>query len=73
MLLLHYNSEVNRVLLLNYIYLVVPLVTLQIWISDVKYIQHLNKALVTPGVNSQATLNFTVLLKAVPLPALMTL
>ena len=36
-LLLHCNSEVNCVLLLHYIYLI-PLVTLQIWINDVKYI-----------------------------------
>ena len=47
--LLNYYSEVNRVLLLHYIYLI-HLVALQIWINNVKYNQHLNKTLVTPGV-----------------------
>ena len=72
-LLFHYSSEVNRVLLLHYIYLI-PLVTLQIWINDVKYNQLLNQTLVPPGVNSQATLQYTKSLKlAAPLPALITL
>ena len=69
----HYKSGVNSVLLLHYIYLI-PLVTLHIWINDVKYNQHLNKTLVTPGVNSQATLQYTKSLKLdAPLPALITL
>ena len=41
------------VILLLYIYLI-PLVTLQMWINDVKYNQVLNQTLVPPGVNSQA-------------------
>ena len=35
---------------------VIPLVTLQMWMNDVKYNQVLNQTLVPPGVNSQATL-----------------
>ena len=71
-LLPHYNSEVNSVLLLHYIYLKM-LVTLQIWIY-VKYNQPLNQTLVTPGVNAQATLQYTKSFKlAAPLPALITL
>ena len=38
----------------------IPLVTLQIWIIDVKYNKHLNQSLFTPGVNSQATLQYTM-------------
>ena len=72
-LLPHYNSEVNGVLLPHYIYLI-SLVTLHIWINDVKYNQPLNQTLVPPGVNSQATLQYTKSLKlAAPLPALTTL
>ena len=68
-LLPQYNSEVDGVLLLHYIYLI-PLFTLQIWINNVKYNQHLNKTLVTPGVYSQATLQYTKSLKlAAPVPA----
>ena len=33
----------------------IPLVTLQIWINDVKYNELLNQTVVPPGVNSQAT------------------
>ena len=52
----------------------IPLVTLQIWINNVKYNQHLNKTLVTPEVKSQATQQYTKSLKlAAPLPALITL
>ena len=52
---------------------VIPLVTLQIWMNDVKYNQ-VNQTLVPPGVNSQATLQYTKSLKlAAPLPALITL
>ena len=58
---------------LHYIYLI-PLVTLQIWINGVKYNQVLNQTLVPPGVNSQATLQYTKSFKlAAPLPALRTL
>ena len=42
-LLLHYNSEVNIVLLLHYFYLI-PLVSSQVWINDKEkniYNQHL--------------------------------
>ena len=38
----------------------IPLVTLQIWINDVKYNQVLNQTLVPPGVNSQATVEFKI-------------
>lgn len=38
-ILTHYKSELNYILLLQYIYLV-HLVTLQIWINDMKYNQH---------------------------------
>ena len=72
-LLPHYNSEVNCVLLHAYVYLI-PLVTLQMWMNDVKYNQVLNQTLVPPGVNSQATLQYTKSFKlAAPLPALITL
>ena len=72
-LLLHYSSEVNGVLLLHYLYLI-HLVTLQIWMNDVKSNQVLNQTLVPPGVNSQATLQYTKSFKlAAPLPALRTL
>ena len=54
-LLFHCMSEVHCVLLLRYIYLI----TLQILMNDVKYNQLLNQTLVTPGVNSQATLQYT--------------
>ena len=51
-----------------------PLVTLQILINYVKYNQVLNQTLVPPGVNSQATLQYTKSFKlAAPLPALRTL
>ena len=53
-ILLHYSPEVDGVLL-HYMYLK-HVVTLQIWINDVKYNQLLNQTLITPGVNSQATL-----------------
>ena len=36
----------------------IPLVTLEIWINDVKYNQVLNQTLVPPRVNSQATLQY---------------
>ena len=52
----------------------IPLVTSQIWMKDVKYNQVLNQTLVPPGVNSQATLQYTKSLKlAAPLPDLRTL
>ena len=71
--MLHYNSEVNGVLLLHYMYLI-ALVTLQMWMNDVKYNQVLNQTWVPPGVNSQATLQYTKSFKlAAPLPALRTL
>ena len=41
----------------------IPLVTLQMWMNDVKYNQVLNQILVPPGVNSQATLQYTKSLK----------
>ena len=45
----------------------IPLVTLQMWMNDVKYNQVLNQTLVPPGVNSQATLQYTKSFKlAVP-------
>ena len=51
-----------------------PLVTLQMWMNDVKYNQVLNQTLVPPGVNPQATLQYTKSFKlAAPLPALRTL
>ena len=72
-LLLLYSSEVNGVLFLHYMYLI-PLVTLQMWMNDVKYNQVLNQTLVPPGVNSQATLQYTKSFKlAATLPALRTL
>ena len=72
-LLHHYNSEVHGVLLLHYMYLI-PLVTLRMWMNDVKYNQVLNQTLVPPGVNSQATLQYTKSFKlAAPIPALITL
>ena len=37
----------------------IPLVTSQMWMNDVKYNQVLNQTLVPPGVNSQATLQYT--------------
>ena len=71
--LLPFNSEVNRVLFLHYIYSI-PLVTLQMWMNDVTYNQVLNQTLVPPGVNSQATLQYTKSFKlAAPFPALRTL
>ena len=71
--LLPYNSEVKSVLFLHYIYLI-PLVTLQMWMNDVKSNQLLNQTLVPPGVNPQATLQYTKSLQlAAPLPALRTL
>ena len=52
----------------------IPLVTLQMWMNDVKYNQVLNQTLVPPGVNPQATLQYTTSFKlAAPLPALRTL
>ena len=52
----------------------IPLVTSQIWMNDVKYNQVLNQTLVPPGVNSQATLQYTKSFKLdAPLPALRTL
>ena len=70
-LLLLYSSEVHGVLLLHYMYLI-PLVTSQM--NDVKYNQVLNQTLVPPGVNPQATLQYTKYFKlAAPLPALRTL
>ena len=61
------------VLLLHYMYLI-PLVTSQMWMNDVKYNQVLNQTLVPPGVNPQATLQYTKSFKlAAPLPALRTL
>ena len=57
-IVLYYNSEVNHVIVLHYMY-VVPLVTLQIWINNMKYNQPLNQTLVTPGINSQATLRYS--------------
>ena len=52
----------------------IPLVTLQMWMNDVKYNQVLNQTLVPPGVNPQATLQYTKSFKpAAPLPALRTL
>ena len=72
-LLLHENSKVYHVLLLHYMYLI-PLVTLQILMNAVKYNQVLNQTLVPPGVNPQATLQYTKSFKlAAPLPALRTL
>ena len=60
-------------LLLHYKFLI-PLVTLQMWMNDVKYNQVLNQTLVPPGVNAQATLQYTKSFKlAAPLPALRTL
>ena len=48
----------------------IPLVTLQMWMNDVKYNQVLTQTL----VNSQATLQYTKSFKlAAPLPALRTL
>jgi len=44
--------------MVHYMYLI-PLVTLQIWMNEVKYNQVLNQTLVPPGVNSQATLQYT--------------
>ena len=53
---------------------VIPLVTSQMWMNDVKYNQVLNQTLVPPGVNPQATLQYTKSFKlAAPLPALRTL
>ena len=50
----------------------IPLVTSQMWMNDVKYNQVLNQTLVP--VNSQTTLQYTKLLKlAATLPALITL
>ena len=51
------------------------LVSLRIWINNMKYTnQVLNQTLVPPGVNSQATLQYTKSLQlAAPLPALRTL
>ena len=52
----------------------IHLVTSQNWINDVKYNQVLNQTLVPPGVNSQATLQYTKSFKlAAPLPVLITL
>ena len=52
----------------------VPLVTSQMWMNDVKSNQLLNQTLVPPGVNPQATLQYTKSFKlAAPLPALRTL
>ena len=53
--------------------LFILLVTLQIWINDVKYNQLLNQTLVTPGVNPEATLHTKSFKLAAPLPALITL
>ena len=52
----------------------IPLVTSQIWINDVKSNQVLNQTLVPPGVNPQAALQYTKSFKlAAPLPAFITL
>ena len=54
LLLLLYSSEVNGVRLLHYMYLI-PVVTSQMWMNDVKYNQVLNQTVFPPGVNPQAT------------------
>ena len=51
------------VLVLHYMYLT-PLVTSQMWMNDVKSNQVLNQTLVPPGVNPQATLQYTKYFKA---------
>ena len=52
----------------------IPLVTSQMWMNDVKSNQVLNQTLVPLGVNPQDTLHYTKYFKlAAPLPALRTL
>ena len=56
------------------LHVLIPLVTSQMWMNDVKYNQVLNQTLVPPGVNPQATLQYTKSFRlAAPLPALRTL